>query len=271
MAATLYFVAGLSKVQVSDAKIAELGLGYALGEKHVANDVASGPGGVSGVVLSAAIEQLGYYPDAQTWRKLSALDSPPSALWFGFFHDHRRPTPADLARKKQLAGLAVELADKEEWIVPLARSYQIGTGAGGEPTLAFEPALPRAWDLDEAGQWQSRGPVSEYARLWDLACEWFEQRLALARAVQDARDEGEEPEEGQVNWTLAQAIDAACEVLAVNYRLGKQEAAALGLLSDTAVRSVLDAACDFATLLKYEQKKSAWDAAGGSTAPGASG
>ena len=89
-----YFVPG-ARPGWNTGKLASLGLGYALEDKHTARGCDNGPGGQHGIVVCHGANtdgKLGYFPERQSWRQI-----PDTYLWCGCSGDEK-PTPDDLAR-----------------------------------------------------------------------------------------------------------------------------------------------------------------------------
>jgi hypothetical protein len=164
------------------------------------------------------------------------------AVWIG--HDPKNsPTPELLQRVEMLSGELVKMADSREWIIPKARAW-----SGAENGAGWLPMLPTAAVLDEAGHWTSGGIVKRYQRIWDLAARWFDFRLEALG--------GEEDEERELaGYTVAEMLDAVCELLTANYRLGRREISILGLLDTACAERAMDSASDYRTFIEYHSKK----------------
>jgi len=215
----LYFVAGAKMLNA--AQLAELDLGHALGEKIAQRETMKGPSGVAGVVATAEgppADQIGYWPDRQRWTKMPGRDG---RVWCGWFTDDP-PGPADLARPEQIGGYPAELAGPdataEKWLIPLGRICPTGS------------AFPTTIRLGPAGEIVHE-PMERYSRLCALGDRLWDQ----VRAGNGMLDEGETIEE----MTADEEFQAACNILAVNYRVSPGEVSALGLLTTANINSVL--------------------------------
>lgn len=193
--------------------IREHGLGHAFVQTVTSRVVDRGPGGNSGVLISALDLPIHYSPDNQTWRKL-----PTQEIWFGW---DDTVGPDRYARETQLRGESVQFSDGKEWVIPTARDFAEGR---------LFCALPMAYQLQEDGQtWGPNGVLTKYQKYWDrsleLAEKWFhaDQRLSI---------------------TFNDMFEFVAEGLSINYRLSRLEIGVLGLLSSDSelFRAVLDAA-----------------------------
>lgn len=196
----------------------------------------SGPDGGPGVVFTHTPESpagrqppIGYYPDQQTWQAAGAY-------WIG--RDNIEPVrPEDLQRRERVAGHAVILEDGQAWLVPVARAFPQGT------------RLPEALILGPAGE-LVREILPRYAQLWNRAERFWEFWLA-ANSQEDTPNAMEERD----------CLLLACEALAVNYRIGPDEASFLRLFTTANLRTTLQALVDVPALLtvaaELESKKKA--------------
>ena len=210
----------------SQALYESCGLAYALRGAASVRNAANGPGGQPGVVVARDANQLGYFPDKQTWRAIGERSG--RKVWLGYATD-QLPLPDDLRTSHALRGHSVKLFDDREWVVPVAIQF-----VDGEPL----PGLPAALEVDERGELR-RGAVKEcYARLWEIATQHWDNRGERGYSVQDA-------------------TKLAVEVLQVNYRISLHEAATLRLFESTGevALSVLEAAIDMPTVLAWASKK----------------
>lgn len=249
MSCFLYFLHAGGGVGLADFEAA--GIGYAWPDQRTKRETLKGPGGTAqGVVVADArlpADRVGFWPDRQTWSKV-----PGSTAWCGYYTDEP-PTPEELLRAEPLPGHRVELADGRPWLVPVAR----GVAEDG-----WYHTLPRQSVLDESGQWTRGDVVAKYGRLWETACQWWD--ALNAATVESAGDAA------RLVFDFAGIHDAAVVALSANYRLGRIEAALLGIFDDRCVRRVLDALVDWPTLEEFAKKKIEADrqAAGSSSEPG---
>ncbi len=218
---------------ISREDLVSLGLGYAIDRQFTAAEIlAHGPDGGRGVIVADPRRvdpaRIRMEAGGQSWRKAVGY-------WVGHYITER-PGPADLLRSPAIAGHPVVLGDGREWICPLGR------------LVDGEPALPRASELDEDGQWRP-GPVLErYRRLWEVACGWWD-TLSRAEVIED------EAAGPRLRFDFSGLHEAAIECLQAQYAIGATEAAALGLLNEQVAREILNAAVDWPTLLNWMEKK----------------
>lgn len=252
----LYFLPGPSQPSAAEWRAA--GLGYAFDASPAVRGCTGGPGGQNGAILAdprTPAEEVGYFPDRQTWRQLHVPRStvhrppstpacPPTAAYVGY---SALPSPQDLARPEQLRGHWLTLLDERQWLVPVARAY---TEEDGD--LRWFHNVPQVLELDDAGRWQPGRVTARYAALWELACRWDE---ASMQAVLSATQEDAGPV--TVAFDFQDTVDAAVQVLAANYRLGPTEASLLGILAPHLAREILNAVVDLPTRLAWAEKKTA--------------
>jgi len=192
-----------------------------------------GPGGRHGVIVARsdaiASVKVGYWPDAQTWRRLPGA-AEAKEVWLGY-DTESPPGPAELIRAGPLLpGHQLELADGRNWLVPVAIQ------AAGPP-LQFTRALPAIMDLSEAGEWVPGDVLPVYRFLWEIATDWFDAKAALGQHVVEENPAGQFEDE---RFTDRWIFDAAVKVLSVHYHVGNLEVAMLKLFSSTAGMEVLD-------------------------------
>lgn len=243
MSGFLYYLPGPTQgVHLADVR--RLGLGYAFD-----SDSFSAPGVMAngldevgqGVVVAdpKRTENVGLYPDKQTWRSVpGGVQFLPGEVWVGCYKDDR-PTPADLARKDQINGHYVTLNDGNEWLCPVARGATEEDGA-----IYWHHAVPQVSQLNEAGEFEPGDVVPKYAALWDTACRWFDVRMGA----------GDESDEGAISFSFDGLHKAAIEALATNYVIGPAECDLLGLLTQEAAIEILDVLIDMPTRFELQKK-----------------
>jgi hypothetical protein len=207
----LYYLPGSDKPPHECVKAAglddRLG-GYGHGE-------VVGPNGVKGWLVGAG-KLGGYKPESQTW-------SGPfgdSGFWIGFYNDDR-PTPAELARPRQVRGSDVTMLDGHDWLIPAAR---------------FAPSAMIVRD----GQ-VVLTPLELKRRLW-------------ARVEQVTPYIFDTDGDGEMEWIDILTITAEC--LTANYRVSRdpaQELSALGLMSSDNAIEVLQALVDIAAIQRIAE------------------
>jgi len=218
MAQLLYFVEGVSTLNKESA--AKYGLGYALSDGCAHGAVnGKGPGGAPGVCACKSGEQLGYYPDKQTWLRIPRESGP--GVFVGRWND-MPPTPQELERPKKLAGWPVRLLDGQDWIAATAYQWH---EIPDEETIKWSHALPAHAEIDASGAWTRGRVYRDYERLWHIAKTHFDLLVG--------DDSG-----GDIELSAADSRDLAAEVLGVNYRVSKWECALLGLFDDPPTKAV---------------------------------
>jgi len=218
-------------------------------EKHLASRldggqhqqaVLRGPDGQNGTLLAAADRidptKVKYRPAEQTWHLVDAAGRP--AYWIGTINGEE-PRGEDLARKKTLPGHLVELGDGRTWLCPVARGQ-----AAEDGRLVWYHTLPRSIVLAPQSdrEWEHGPVVPRYARLWQLAGQYWQARAGSASPDAIAGDD--------VTFDFQNAAAAAVECLAANYRVSAVEVSLLGLLDTEAPRKVLDSLIDWPTLVR---------------------
>lgn len=200
------------------------------GEVSARSVLRNGPDGNSGTLFAQGRNNLGYYPEKQTWVKIPRTDD-----WLGW-DTSDKPGPTDLARRRQVPGQQLVLEDGNFWLLPIAVSY-VDQGA----TIGYAPALPQVLVGNDNGDWVL-GPVVESCRqLWDVAERYWQHRISAANGEND----GTVDVEDLINWCVV--------ALAANYRLAKHEVMAMQLLSTANFNSVLLTVVDEAARLQMQE------------------
>lgn len=184
------------------------------------------------------IANLEYAPAHQDWRQMVGRD-----VWIGHYID-RKPTPAVLGRKFQMAGYAVTI-DGEAWVVPRARESR-GEDAG------LYPSLPRETIVDEDGKITKGGISRKWRWLWDITLKWLDCVIESNTLEDDGNDER------LVTFgDYDEACRAAASALSVNYAVEIDECLILGLLDEDRAAWILNALADlpFCREMLVEQGK----------------
>ena len=253
MAGLLYFLPGQGR-GIGLEEIKTLGLGYAFDRKPTTPGVQRGPDGKAGILLAdprcVPEHRIKFYPDQQTWRRIPSIDA-----WVGLYTDDR-PKPNDLIRQKTLPGHWVELGDGEEWLIPIARGL-----LEQEDGLVWYQALPEITTIDDEGDWIRAGVRPQYALLWQIALDWWDQIAGLEES-----DEQEPEDKVRLVFDFERVSDAALTALRTNYRVNRAEIALLAVFDDASKREILDALVDRPTMREFLRKKVA--AAGSNSGAG---
>jgi hypothetical protein len=179
---------------------------------------ANGPDGSNGLLVAAGEGKgVGKAVHTHEWRKAPGERD----WWIGVAGE---TPPQALARKEQIAGHEVELGDGRRWIVPVARTFGLGT------------RLPQRLVLGPDGETWEGEPLERYAKISAKA-------ERIERACLGDLGDDEEPVH-----VMGEGATVAVEALALNYRIGPVEASALGLLTEPVVFRVLWAFIDGPTL-----------------------
>lgn len=166
-------------------------------------------------------ERLGFFPARQQWKAI-AYENTPCRYWIGFEVDDV-PTPTDLLRPSIVDGHMVTLCDGNNWLVPVARSFQPDT-----------TRLPQQLHLTAEGK-VTKAVVPAYADLFARA-----EPIAAEVYGTDREPDGF----GSVTMDEEDLFALVADALAVNYRVGKAEVDALGLMSTQTEAMVLRALID---------------------------
>lgn len=205
----------------SPSLLAAAGLGELLdggaAPSFLSLDAPRGPDGAGGVVAywGAGLPDVAEYVFAPG--KGAARDK----FWLGKPKEGRL-APEALARDKRQLGADVRLADGQIWHVPVARQ------------------LPQLLGLDDDGRWTGI-VVEQYRTFYEDA--W----RALDWLAPD--------EQGVVRVDPQLAADFASRALSINYRVNRDVAAFLGLLTSDAIFDVAWAVVEYSALAA--QKKTA--------------
>ena len=211
----LYFIEGKKTVTKVDLEAA--GLCYAFDGPFSFREAGNGPGGKGGCVVGID-ENIGFYPDRQTWSLIPGSQD----VFLGIENQKskiKNPIkPADLARAEQIDGYAVELADGETWLVPVARCFPEGS------------MLPQALTIGPDGK-----VVKESLPKFAKTCRAADRLWDYFRSANGLLTEGEtvEPMDDSEMFGLAVGV------LALNYRVGPAEVSALRLLTTKNINRIL--------------------------------
>jgi hypothetical protein len=219
MADLLYFLAG--KPSISRADLAAAGAPHAMPDRKAGLHQAqmqAGPSGGPGAVGTVENGDL-QAADRHQW-----LQFPNSTLWVGV-NPEDPPDPEELARAHQMSGHLVELADGQEWLVPVARMLD-----GATP-------LPRRLAC-ENGKWIGRAVLPKYADLFSAACRFWDALIAADGSL----------------YTYDDEVNLAAQALAINYRLSPIEISLLGLFSTASEAEVCKAVIDWPAFEAIKKK-----------------
>lgn len=162
---------------------------------------------------------------------------PQGAFWIGW-EIARPPMPAHLARRKQYAGIRVELHDGSAWMIPESRSlpHIVGLDADGRVAMQYAPEFERFCRKAE-----------EYAV---LICRQIGALEQLRAAKPDIN-----PDHVAVDFELSDAYGYCCEALALNYRVCPEVVAALKILARPHIVAVAAATISLPAILEVRDQK----------------
>lgn len=193
-----------------------------------ADVLENGPDGGSGVI--AGWGELGkitaYRPASQVWHKVvkqtladgTVLDA--GRAWIGWDRDDP-PTPENLARRKQMTGSRLRLADGHEWLIPIARHLPMLLGLADDETV-------------------SRTVIPQYRKFWQ------DSYGMLTHFTTESAEVGIDPVVG---------IDYCASALAVNYRMNRDLASCLSLLDSHLFWEIPKIVCEYDKLAEWVEKK----------------
>ena len=208
-------------------------------EKFSTNGVTRGPDGRGGVLIvpmphdGGTVARTEYAPEHQTWIKSDRGD-----YWIGIDKDHP-PTPGGMVRRHVVDGYSETLGDGQQWVCPTVR------------TEILQARVPMTYGLvgdSLIGQVQPR-----YVTVWKQSMQW------AVRFLEDFQNERIVDLLGGV-----EAFKACVACLAINYRIGVEEATLLRILDDSAMEKIIDAAIDMPTFRDIHgpggdvKKKESW-------------
>jgi len=218
----LYYLPRITYADVNASTIAAAGLAAVFRDLLVTPRVTQdrisrrqvhtgGPDGGSGAIFAATPRPgepetiIGYFRDRQTW-----LNCGP--FWLGY-ETGTLPAPEVLRRDRPLEGYLHTLGDARDWEVPIVRK------------AGRISRLPRSMGIDSEGRF-TLSPLPEFDAAWDAAGKMFDHIFS--------------PDP----FPFSEAFALCVEVLALNYRIGPREAAALKLFTTENFERVFEAAVD---------------------------
>jgi hypothetical protein len=174
----------------------------------------------------------GYYPENQTWVGPDELRLPEDGpdWWLGW-PEGSPPEPEELRRPEAIGGYPVEMGDGNTWHVPPARRWDGSPGA-----------LPATLTVGPGGE-EQRQVKPEYRDILEeveeIADDWYE----LFRLQREGKDD--------VELTLQSVpLDVMIRMLALNYRIGRPEVNALGLITTSNRMQISTAVLDVGAYLQ---------------------
>jgi hypothetical protein len=248
MSGFLYFVEAPSEKPADVETLRNAGIYYAFDDDGFlgmppTTFLRSGIDGKPGYVFGRDLGkyQMAYHPDQQRWKKIPGTQS-----HVGIYRD-AIPHPESLRRRDFMEGYTTQLADGNNWTVPIARIFNEGESS---------VCLPRYLDLDDNGKWVP-GDVSErYAHIGRIADGFWQ-------AWYPAMVESMEKKDQTIPVEYDDPIGDAVEVLSSNYRISQVEVALLRLLvtrGESVAIGILERLCDCPSAVGFMlQKKTTSD------------
>ncbi len=187
--------------------------------EHCVVGTDTGPAG-RGCIVALGTQPAEYEPLTSLTGRQRWLEGPDGQYWVGVDTD-AIPSPDELIRQIVVEGPTFELADGQLWRIPRLRLWDA-------ERLAMTSTLPKTLGV-VAGR-----VVSQVAPGWQAAEALAERtwgRFAAGAPV-----------------PIAEVFSDVCELLALNYRIGQEEAAILGILTEEVAVAVLELAIDLPSL-----------------------
>ncbi len=223
MSRFLYFIPKV-KLQPTPLELEGVGLEHLINkwQDYVGSTGPTGEGGaiVGGYYKTKNGVQIGYYPKKQTWTECNN-----GKFWIGYQTEFK-PTAKDLQKDDQLEGHLVVMADKNEWLVPVARRFDSGD------------VLPQSLYLDGGG---------------NLKGEILQEFIHFSKSAEDVFNdlcvglEGGPDEDYRVS-TYPKMFEIASEALSINYHISKWEVSLLRLLTTENATKINLAIIDFTSM-----------------------
>lgn len=220
MSSFLYFFPEAQGAPIPES----VGLGY-VGDSVTTREVNTPHGRGWLVTAAGSASDAKYNQEKQTWRKIPGKFSKVPA-WCGYWND-RPPTVDDLARKNQLPGELVTLADGKQWLVPVLRKYR----QDDSPGLVYDISLPTMLDYSDDGDLTVGEVAPQYRQVWEMGLK-VGQSLAW----------GDEGDEASVDF--GQVVEFAGPLLGLNYRVSMFELVFLKLVGVKEAEQIVRVALD---------------------------
>lgn len=237
----LYFLPN-ERGPISPSLLNAYGLGHILdtGDKLHPQQVIRGPGNTPGLIIGN-MSHGGLTVGDVKWS--DSLESRP----FPKSHAEKQalccwksgalPKPEDLARRTQLTGEALTLADGQSWLIPHARRWENGV---------CTVALPRVLDVDdETGEYVYGAVRPEYQQIWEHANRYW--NLFVEASLKAAPGEG-------VSFTVTDPVDLIVAAIAANYRVSARELGILAAVDDQMLNMVASVLIDLTGADQLEKK-----------------
>lgn len=183
--------------------------------EHGITATIEGPEG-NGVLVGIGGQPAEYAPDRQEWQQ-------GNGFWVGMEKTFR-PGAQDLVREWNIVGYQIRLADGAEWIVPLLRRWN-------RERCEHVSALPKCIR-----------PVN--GRMREVVVPRYEAHDAIAENIWQSFMQ-------EKSFTLDEIFANCANLLAVNYRVGPEEIALLGLLEKETALAAMGLAIDLPSFREH--------------------
>lgn len=240
MAGFLYFLP--EQRHYSPSMLGEYGLSHILdaGDHIHAVQVIRGPDGLAGMLLGnrrSWTDSDVSWSDRLAWRKFPRTHADRQAF-LCWLKDAPLPAPADLARRSQLSGMPLTLADDRPWLIPHARRWT---------TEGMMVTVPRTIDVDEeSGEFVYGDVLPRYQDLWRRATDYWDALLAASEQASDSQ---------QAEIEFVKPLDLIVCALAANYRVSRLELGVLQAMDDQLFESVASILIDLDGMHSISKKK----------------
>jgi len=232
---------GVGRTLVDREDLRAAGLDHVFdGEGPNCVKTTGGPGGKAGILftMQGATRTAATFDAAtQTW-----TDGPDGAYWIGYT-TAEPPKPADLVRKRPIAGRTLTLLDGNAWIVPVARSI-----AGGStlPTRLVLGPDKKSWRTAE---------LPQFLHLCELADDVFK---LYESSPEHPHPSAQYDEAGKIAYLFEFGMKVVLAALATNYKVAAMEVDVLGLLGTDDMSQIMNTLIDldaYNEMARAEQAK----------------
>jgi len=222
MSGFIYFIPGIGSLPTRDWLFANE-MEFFQDNIGDIGQINGGPGEQNGFAFSFRgrtdpNQKQGYFKKHQKWNKF--FDG---KLWVGY-DSVKKPNPEFLKRKNAIPGYKIKLGDGNEWEIPIARRFDIGS------------LLPTTLYIGSNGKTLQR-PIDDYLRLSkyaDMVYSDFEIEYKIV--------EGTELDFKVTDFDILYEI--ATECLSTNYNIGRYEISCLGLLQTNFMQDICNSLID---------------------------
>jgi len=206
-----------------------------------------GPGDFPGLLVADRLlptEFMQFQPDLQRWNIRYGSD-----VMIGLRPDWI-PTPQYFANPNPMPGKLIRLLDGNDWLIPQLVAYAPNQTDG---PLVYRNLCDRVLEQSgETGRLVPGDVTPPYRELWKMGVEIGDNLLQQVTSGSTTADLSDDALE---NFTAA--------LIGFNYRIGKPEISALGLLSSSLARQIVRIGIDWETLETNLKNRLSRQASGG--------